>query len=225
MAAGKSTAADLGAYVCFEDGTGKGLSPPKGRTWAPRGARPVVRVRGRGRGRVNVAGVVCFRPGHRAHFFYKLHVYHGRKGEPKSFSWQDYRDLIVATHLQLGAPVVWCWDNLNVHLVQELYDFAEENKAWLRVFQMPSYAPELNPAEGVWSLLKQSIANFVAADLRKPHPHRQAQAQEDPVPSPSDRRLPRRDQADHGRAEDRVTGDYEFKPSTTPRRLRGCLMW
>ncbi|MCY0924463.1 DDE endonuclease, partial [Streptomyces sp. H27-G5] len=26
-------------------------------------------------------------------------------------------------------------------------------------------APELNPAEGVWSLLKRSIANFVAADL------------------------------------------------------------
>ncbi|MFJ2582971.1 transposase [Kitasatospora aureofaciens] len=165
MAAGKSTAADLGAYVCFEDETGQGLSPPKGRTWAPRGARPVVRVRGRGRGRVNVAGVCCFRPGHRTHLFYKLHVYHGRKGEPKSFSWQEYRDLITMTHLQLRAPVVWCWDNLSVHLRQELADFAEENKDWLRVFQMPSYAPELNPAEGVWSLLKQSIANFVAADL------------------------------------------------------------
>jgi hypothetical protein len=165
VAAGKSTAADLGAYVCFEDETGQGLSPPKGRTWAPRGARPVVRVRGRGRGRVNVAGVVCFRPDHRSHLFYKLHVYHGRKGEPKSFSWQEYRDLITATHQQLKTPVVWCWDNLNVHLVQELYDFAEENKEWLRVFQMPSYAPELNPAEGVWSLLKRSIANFVAADL------------------------------------------------------------
>jgi hypothetical protein len=125
----------------------------------------VVRVRGRGRGRVNIAGVVCFRSGHRAHFFYKLHVYHGRKGEPKSFSWQEYRDLIVVTHLQLHAPVVWCWDNLNVYLVQELADFAEENKEWLRVFQMPSYAPELNPQEGVWSLLKRSIANFVAADL------------------------------------------------------------
>jgi hypothetical protein len=26
--------------------------------------------------------VVCFRPGSRPHFFYRLHVYHGRKGEP-----------------------------------------------------------------------------------------------------------------------------------------------
>ncbi|WP_329538347.1 hypothetical protein [Streptomyces sp. NBC_01450] len=31
---------------------------------------------------------------------------------------------------------------------------------------MPSYAPELNLAEGVWSLLKRAIANFVASDLR-----------------------------------------------------------
>ncbi|WP_371670657.1 transposase [Streptomyces sp. NBC_00289] len=41
----------------------------------------------------------------------------------------------------------------------------KENKTWLRVYQLPSYAPELNPTEGVWSLLKRSIANFVAADL------------------------------------------------------------
>jgi transposase len=31
---------------------------------------------------------------------------------------------------------------------------------------MPSYAPELNPAEGIWSLIKRSLADFAAADLR-----------------------------------------------------------
>lgn len=31
--------------------------------------------------------------------------------------WRQYRDLIVMTHIQLGTPVVWCWDDLNVHLV------------------------------------------------------------------------------------------------------------
>ncbi|MEU5548028.1 transposase, partial [Streptomyces sioyaensis] len=34
-----------------------------------------------------------------------------------------------------------------------------------RVHQLPSYAPDLNPTEGIWSVLKRSIANFVAADL------------------------------------------------------------
>nr|WP_078492368.1 transposase [Streptomyces yerevanensis] len=165
MAAGKRTAAHLGAHICFEDETGQGLRPPKGRIWAPRGQRPVVRVRGRNRGRVNIAGVVCYRAGHRPRFFFKLHIWHGRRGEPKAFSWRQYRDLIVMTHLQLGTPVVWCWDNLNVHLVRELADFAEEHKDWLRICQMPSYAPELNPAEGIWSLLKRHLADFAAADL------------------------------------------------------------
>jgi transposase len=50
-------------------------------------------------------------------------------------------------------------------LAREPGDFARENKEWLRVFQLPSYAPDLNPAEGVWSLLKRSLADFAAADL------------------------------------------------------------
>ena len=46
----KARARDLGAYICFEDEAGQGLRPPRGSTWAPRGARPVVTVRGGGGG-------------------------------------------------------------------------------------------------------------------------------------------------------------------------------
>jgi hypothetical protein len=163
VAAGKRTAADLGAHICFEDEAGQGLRPPKGHTWAPRGARPVVRVRGRNQGRVNIAGVVCYRAGQRSRFFFKLHISHGHRGELKAFSWRQYRDLVVVTHIQLGTPVVWCWDNLNVHLVKDLADFAEEHQDWLQIFQMPSYSRELNPADGIWSLLKRHLADFAAA--------------------------------------------------------------
>jgi transposase len=165
VAGNKSAARDLGAYICFEDEAGQGLRPPKGRTWAPRGARPAVAVRGAGGGKVSIAGVVCYRPGDRPRLFYQLLIYHRRKGEPKGFTWQDYRDLIIATHRQLAAPLVWCWDNLNIHLAPELAAFATENKDWLRIYRMPAYAPELNPAEGIWSLLKRAIANFAAPDL------------------------------------------------------------
>jgi hypothetical protein len=143
----KSTARDLGAFICFEDEAGQGLRPPKGRTWAPRGARPVVRVRGAGGGRVSIAGVVCYRPGDRPHLFYHLLAYRRRKGEPKGFGWADYRDLIIATHRQLGTPLVWVWDNLNIHLAPDLADFAEANTEWLRIYRLPAYAPDLNPAE------------------------------------------------------------------------------
>jgi hypothetical protein len=123
VAGDKRVARDLGAYVCFEDEAGQGLRPPKGRTWAPRGARPVVRVRGTGGGRVSIAGVVaCYRPGDRPHLYYQLRAYRCRKGEPKGFTWADYRDLIIAAHHNLSAPMVW--DNLNIHLAPELTEFA-----------------------------------------------------------------------------------------------------
>ncbi|MGH3399952.1 MAG: transposase [Streptosporangiaceae bacterium] len=165
MAAVKSTARDLGAFICFEDEAGQGLSPPRGRTWARRGARPVVKVRGAGGGRVSIAGVVCYRPGDRPRLFCQLLVYHRRKDEPKGFTWSDYRDLILATHRQLAAPVVWCWDNLNIHLAPELAEFAAQNTAWLRIYRLPAYAPDLNPAESTWSLLKRAMANFAAPNL------------------------------------------------------------
>src|SRR6266576_3692244 len=145
MARYKRAARDLGAFICFEDEAGQGLRPPKGRTWAPRGARPVVKVRGAGGGRVSIAGVACYRPGDRPHLFYHLLVYRRRKGEPKGFTWADYRDLIIAAHRQLSAPLVWCRDNLNIHLAPELAEFAAENKEWLRIYRLPAYAPDLNP--------------------------------------------------------------------------------
>jgi hypothetical protein len=165
VAGDKGTAGDLGACVCFEDEAGQGLRPPKGRTWAPRGARPLVRVRGAGGGRVSIAGVACYRSGDRPHLYYQLRTCRRRKGEPKGFTWADYRDLIISTHHHLATPMVWCRDNLNIHLAPQLADFAEENRAWLRVYQLPAYSPDLNPVEGLWSLLKRSIANFAAADV------------------------------------------------------------
>ncbi|MFG2030339.1 hypothetical protein [Streptomyces sp. NPDC048825] len=46
-------------------------------------------------------------------------------------------------------------------------DFAEEHKDWLRIFQMPSCAPELNAVEGIWSLLKWHLGDFAVADLAR----------------------------------------------------------
>src|ERR1022692_1125273 len=69
-----------------------------------------------------------------------LHLYRGRKGETKAFTWSEYRDLLIAAHRQLpGGVIVLIWDNLNVHLRAELRAFTTA-QAWLRVFQLPSYA-------------------------------------------------------------------------------------
>src|SRR5260370_167437 len=112
----KGAARAGGSFFCSGEGAAGGRGPPKGRTWAPRGARPVVRVRGAGGGRVSIAGVACYRPGDRPHLFYQLRVYRRRKGEPKGFSWSDYRDLIIATHPPLAPPLARTCVHLNIHL-------------------------------------------------------------------------------------------------------------
>nr|WP_261570353.1 transposase [Frankia gtarii] len=44
--------------------------------------------------------------------------------------------------------------------------FVAENDRWLTVIRLPSYAPELNPVESVWSLLKRGeLANRVLTDV------------------------------------------------------------
>lgn len=59
------------------------MRPPHAKTWGRRGQTPVVTVRGRGSGRVNIAGLTCYRLGHHSRLFYRLLVYHGRKNEKK----------------------------------------------------------------------------------------------------------------------------------------------
>jgi hypothetical protein len=76
----------------------------------------VVRVSGKGSGRVSVAGLACYKPGARARWFYRVRVHRGRKGERRSMSEADYAGLVTAAHNQLHAPVILVWDNLNTHI-------------------------------------------------------------------------------------------------------------
>jgi transposase len=60
---------------------------------------------------------------------------------------------------------VLIWDNLPGHLRAELRAFTVA-QAWLRVFRLPAYAPDLNPVEGIWSVLKRGVlANLAAASF------------------------------------------------------------
>jgi transposase len=54
---------------------------------------------------------------------------------------------------------VLVWDRLNTHLSAAMHRMIAA-RSWLRVFLLPTYAPDLNPVEGAWSLLKKSLANL-----------------------------------------------------------------
>ena len=99
------------------------------------------------------------KPGHDPRLIYRTRVYHGRKSEPKGFAEADYAALLDAAHQYLAGPLVVVWDNLGVHRSTAMQRMIE-GRRWLTAFQLPAYAPELNPVEGVWSHLKRSIANL-----------------------------------------------------------------
>ncbi|MER5201501.1 transposase [Streptomyces sp. NPDC002884] len=70
----------------------------------------------------------------------------------------------MRARIQLGGPIVLVWDNVRLHLTAGMRRFIAANAAWLTVFQLP-YAPDLNPQEGIWSLVKRDLGNLAAADL------------------------------------------------------------
>lgn len=86
------------------------MTPPTTRTWARRGHTPVIRVRGRSQRRVSLAAMCCYKPGERSRLIYRpmFHKDHRTK-ERRSFAWTDFRDLLVAAHQQLQAPIVLVW--------------------------------------------------------------------------------------------------------------------
>jgi len=161
---GTRLAAATGAWICFEDEAGQNLRPPKARTWARRGHTPVIAVSGKGSGRVSVAGLVCLRPGARGRLYYRIRVHQGRKGERRSMSEADYAELVTAAHRELNAPVILIWHNLNTHVSAVMRALTSARRDWLTVIQLPAYAPDLNPAEGVWANMKNGLGNLAASN-------------------------------------------------------------
>jgi hypothetical protein len=153
VAGGKRTAADLGAWLTFEDESGQGLRPPKGRTWGRRGATPVVKLTGAHNTRLSLAALIAVRPGCRPRLIYRVHRSRAGKDRRKGFTETDYARLLDAAHQQLGGPLVVVWDNLNTHVSAAMKELIGA-RDWLTIFQLPPYAHELNPVELVWSHLK-----------------------------------------------------------------------
>lgn len=63
----------------------------------------------------------------------------------------------------MGGPILLVWDNLNTHLTAGMRQFIAEHD-WLTVVQLPVYAPQLNPVEGIWSLIRRTLANTAFTD-------------------------------------------------------------
>jgi putative transposase len=164
VAGGKRTAADLGAWICFEDESGQGLRPPKGRTWGRRGHTPVVTVTGGSNKRVSLAALIAIKPGGAPRLIYRVHRSRRGKDKRKGFTETGYAHLFDAARQQLAGPLVVVWDNSSTHTSAAMTGLIETRQC-LTVYQLPPYAHELNPVELVWSHLKRSLANLAKRNL------------------------------------------------------------
>lgn len=129
---------------------------------------PIVKVGSAGTKRVSVAGLIAFRPQRpdQVRLIFRTLVYHGRKHEAKGFDEEGYAALLDAAHQQLGGPLVLVWDNINTHVSTRMAELIARRN-WLTVYRLPTYAPELNPQEGVWSAMKSGLVNLAKRDIEQ----------------------------------------------------------
>ena len=64
----------------------------------------------------------------------------------------------------LRGPVIVLLDNSSTHQGAPVEQLLGQHRR-LRIEHFPSYAPQLNPDEGVWSLAKRELANRCPNDV------------------------------------------------------------
>ncbi len=130
-----------GATIYFGDEASVRSDYHSGTTWAPKGRTPIVRATG-ARFSLNLISVVSPRGEMR------FMTVPGRLNGPK------FIDFLKRLIHGAKGPVYLILDGHPVHRSGMVKRFVEATNGNLRIFYLPSYSPELNPDEQVWSHLK-----------------------------------------------------------------------
>lgn len=129
------------ATLLFADETGVHEDHAVGTTWGAIGKTPVVRVSG-SRRRANVISALS--PRGRLWF----RCYRG------TLTATRYVEFLTALLHDVRGRIVLIHDRHPAHVAAAVRRFIRANARRLSVFELPSYAPDLNPDEHVWSQLK-----------------------------------------------------------------------
>jgi transposase len=157
MGAGKKNAARLGAHIVFADESGFLLIPHVAKTWAPQGQTPIHRHRQGRRDKISVISGISLNPKRHHLGLYSLLFFDNIAQEEVCVFLRE-----LLRHLR--GPVIVLLDNSTTHQGEPLQKLLRQHPR-LSIEHVPSYAPELNPDEGVWSLAKRELANSCPKDV------------------------------------------------------------
>lgn len=162
--------------IVFVDEAGFSMIPCLKATWAPVAQTPVVRHRNRWHRKVSVIGALVIEPADAS--MQLLSDWHPEKHVQK----EEATAFLVKLMAQLpDRAIILIWDKLQAHRSAMVKQFVADHPQ-LEMHFLPSYAPELNPVETVWSLSKyHRMANHGIDDLAVLHS--QARRQVDQVAS------------------------------------------
>jgi transposase len=153
------------AHVVFLDESGFMLTPTVRRTWAPQGETPLLKCWDR-RDRLSSISCITLSPQRcRPNFYFTL------LPDNTNVNAEHIVDFLRDLKSQLAGPFTVIWDGSNLHSRSRLVKAYLAKHPEIVAETLPSYAPELNPDEGVWGWTKYGrLANLAASntqDLRQ----------------------------------------------------------
>jgi transposase len=140
----RAEAKKVGASIYFADEASVRSDYHAGTTWAPVGQTPVVRTTG-ARFSVNMISAVT------ATGSFTFDIIEGKLNTEKFI---EFCDKLLA---DTGRPVFLIVDGHPVHRARAVKDYVASTEGRLRLFQLPSYSPELNPDEWAWKNVKHDV--------------------------------------------------------------------
>jgi transposase len=148
-------ALDRSATVVFVDKSGVPTTPNVRRSWAVEGSRPVLRTKGH-REKVSVIRGVTLE----GELFFEVHR-HDLSGTEVIWFLEQLLE-------EIPGRVTVVWDNIGIHRCAEVATFTWLHRRRLTLRRLPPYAPDLNPDEGIWNVIKhQRLANFCPTDVEE----------------------------------------------------------
>jgi transposase len=151
-------ALESGQTIVFSDEAGFRLLPALAYTYAPRGQTPILEVK-LTHDHLSVMGAITLN----GTLFSWIQA-HSVKGP-------DVVRFLRHLLAHISGPILLIWDNLPAHRAQPVKEFLASRAAKrLTLKALPSYAPDLNPQEGIWHFLKyvelKNVCCHQLAELR-----------------------------------------------------------